>query len=124
MSQEFALIEDGYSVETTIARVPGLYPAVRVRFRPALAEERDEWLLKGQRDFAGRDRTARAADIVARHLEQWDVRTRAGGEVRPDAATVRKLHPSLLQKLLDLVLGYEPIQEAGDAKNSSPASTS
>ncbi len=125
MSGEFALIEDGYSVETTIPRVAGLHPAVKVRFRPALAEERHQWLMDSDRDLGGKDRVRRTASLIARHLEAWDVKTRRQVEVNPkDEASIIRLQPTLLTKISDLILGYAPVKEDEDEKNSLPACTS
>jgi|SRR5579859_1136217 len=122
---EFALIEDGYSVTTTIPRVAGLHPAVKVRFRPALMEERSEWRMRSAADLGGKERTVRACDLLKTHLEQWDIKNRAGTEVRHnDPSVLAKLQPTLFEKILDLILGYEPAKEEDDAKNSLPASIS
>lgn len=124
-ANEFALIEDGYSIDTVIPRVAGLHPAVKVRYRPALAEERHAWLMGADRDVGGKERVGRIVDMLTRHVEAWDVKTKRGAEVSPkNTEMVRRLQPTLQAKLLDLVLGYTPAQEEADEKNSLPASTS
>jgi hypothetical protein len=122
---EVALLEDGYSIETTIPRLPGLHPAVKVRFRPALSEERFQWLMDSERDLNGKSRSDRLAKLLARYIEAWDVKRATGQEVScRDEAVIKRVQPTLQAKLLDLVLGYTPAQEEDDAKNSSPASSS
>jgi hypothetical protein len=123
--QEFAVIEDGYNAETVISRVPGLHPRVWLKFRPALHEERMEL----------RDSTARAglgaamgklfAEFIGEHVVSWDIKLSTKKEVDPKAVeTVRKLQPELLDKILDIVCGRRPLEEATDAKNSSAGSGS
>ena len=108
-------ILDGYEKSASIPAVPGLHPALRVRYRPALFDERLDHL--SARDVDGREGTERIARMVVRHLESWDAKVK--GEVAPRTAEmVRKLQPALLERLLNLVLGYTPAEEAADAKNS------
>jgi hypothetical protein len=121
--EEWAIL-DGYTIECVIPRVPGLHPRIKLKFRPALADERHAWLMGTERDVDGKARNKRVTDILKRHLESWDVRTRDGKEAGcRDDATLAKLQPALQSKLLDLVLGYAPAQEEADAGNSPPASS-
>ncbi len=115
---EIALIEDGYSIDTTIPRIAGLHPAVKIRFRPALAEERQAWLLGSERDMNGKDRVGRIADIIRRHLEAWDLKLRNGVEAPRSDEMIRRLQPTLQAKMLDLILGYTAAEEVVDEKNS------
>src|SRR5688572_2002083 len=121
MVQEFALIDDGFSITTTIPRAPGLHPAVKLNYRPALHDERQQWLLDNERAIDGTARTNATVAIITKHVQSWDIT--AGPAKRPaspsDPATVKRLQPNLLDKILNLVLGYTPAQEAADEKNSA-----
>lgn len=112
---DLCFIEDGYSRETTIPAVPGLHPALSVRFRPALAEVRFEYLRAN--DLNAKEQVARVAKVLKAHLESWDAKKRDGGTADITEALLARLHPALLQRLLDLVLGYSPADQATDAKN-------
>ena len=108
-------IEDGYSREVTIPEAPGLYPALSVRYRPALAAERYDYLRA--QDVNGREQAARVARLLKRHLESWDARRRDGTAVEVSEEALARLQPQLLARLLDIVLGYAAAEETADAKN-------
>lgn len=111
----FHLIDDGYALCTTIQESEGLHPALTVNFRPALADERFEHF--AAKDVTGKAQLDRVSRLIARYLESWDAVNRKGDAVPATAENIRRLHPALLSKLLDLVLGYAPAEEAADAKN-------
>lgn len=103
-------ITDGYTATRTIDAVPGLHPALRVVYRPALAPVR-----LGYRVLAeGRDPEAiakRENELIAKY-----VLTINGASVPAEKAATLK--PSVRSYLLDLVLGYAAADEEADLKNS------
>lgn len=102
-------IDDGYTVRRKIEAVPGLYPAVDVVYRPAIAKVRLELATATGR---GVDATfAFENDLIAKHLASLN-----GGPISPEMAG--KLVPNLRNAILDLVLGYAGADEVTDAKNS------
>lgn len=113
MSSHF--IDDGFSVSSTIPAKPGLHPALTVKYRPALADERFEHFTA--KDVNGKAQLDRVAKVIARYVESWDAVNRQGDVAPVSPETVRRLHPALLSALLDLVLGYTPAEEQADAKN-------
>lgn len=121
MLEEFGFfIEDGFTEDFTIPAAPGLHPALHGKFRPALAKERYQWLMGDRNDLDGAARADRAAEILAGHVEAWDAKSRDGKAVSPkNADMMKRLHPSLQGKLLDMVLGYAAVQRTeSTAKNS------
>lgn len=114
----YAFLEDGYTQDGYIAEVARLHPAVSFTYRPALYEEREAWRRAGAKAFDAKADTKLAADLIVGHITGWDVKKRDGAAVDLKADNVARLHPAILRKLLEIVLGYEPSDEAKDAKNS------
>ena len=115
---EYALIEDGYTITTRVAVRPGIHPEVKFTYRPALASERFEFLRRT--DLTGEEKLDHCARILQQHLQTWNVRTKAGAQVETTIQNVRRLQPTLLESLLDIVLGYKPGEQEADQKNSLP----
>jgi hypothetical protein len=74
--------------------VPGLHPALSVRFRPALAEARFEHLRAN--DLNAKEQVLRVAKVLGRLVVvlQWVVsrlRSRTG-RLLPDSAKIRSSH--------------------------------
>jgi len=108
------LIRDGYSRSAVVPAVPGLHPELRARYRPALLVQRKEYLLPVP---TPKDAAARDAALIERHVESWNV-TDDGDQTAPVKKEIALLlQPALVQRLVDLILGYEPGQEEADAKN-------
>ena len=116
MSEQF-LIDDGYTIDGTIAREPGIHPALAFTYRPALAAERNAHL-KAAQDPAKRHKVDAA--LIAEHVQSWSVADRKGGALdKPTLALAERLQPTLMVRLVDVILGYSASGEEGDdAKNS------
>jgi|ERR1043165_1777125 hypothetical protein len=114
---ESVFIEDGQSREVVISGKPGLYPAIRARYRPALADERYSYG-KLLRDGSGKDQFNYAVSLLKRHLENWDVKDRNDNPIPIAPELLKKLHPDILARLVDSVLSYSTDEETSDAKNS------
>lgn len=104
-------IDDGYTETRTIPAVPGLYPEMRVVYRPALDRERNAWRIKGQ-----------SADpaVLDQHLTDLIIKytVSINGQELKDKDKVTRLKPAIRGHLSDLILGYLPADEAKDMGNS------
>jgi hypothetical protein len=102
-------IDDGYTRAKDIDAVAGIHPAVSVTFRPALSAKRTEYGVT-----AGTNNAAKIGefenDLLAKHVVTLD-----GSDLKK--ADAARLIPTLRATLLNLVLGYEPADEAADAGN-------
>ncbi len=110
MTDDSLFIEDGYSATKVIEGVPGLYPELRVTYRPALSRERTAYRAK----LAGAD-----VETVERHEIDLIVRHKVSvnGTEMKEKEKLAKLRPAIRAHLLDLILGYTPADEAADAGN-------
>lgn len=104
-------IDDGYTAEKTVPAVPGLYPELRIVYRPALARERYAWAIRRQ-----------AGDATSLEQSEAELIAKYTVSVNGDRVTreqAGRLKPAVRVILTDLILGYSPEDEAKDAKNSS-----
>jgi hypothetical protein len=112
-------LDDGFTVPATVKGMGGVCDDLRVVYRPALHGERLKFLNADEGE-----KFNVAADIVHRHLVDWDARDAAGNKAPLTLAMVRKLAAPLFSELLSLVLCYsaprggQPSEEMADAKNS------
>lgn len=103
-------IDDGYTRTRHLDAIPGLYPAVVVVYRPALALKRNEHQLAATQGSAEKV-TNLESELLARHVITLN-------EERLTREQAARLVPDLRNKMLNLVLGYMPADEEADAKNS------
>ena len=95
----------------------------RVRLEKRLAEQKareherlyKEWMR--QNDLNGKEKAQRIAKLLKRHVESWDAKNRKGDPVDLTVDNITRLHPAIQTKMLDIVLGYSPSEEADDAGN-------
>lgn len=115
MAEDF-FIQDGYTKSATIPAESGIHPAMSITYRPGLMEQRYIYQRAGiQGDPA--EHAKIAASIVAKHLTDWDAQS-SGMKAPIKPEMIRKLHPALLSKILDHILGYAgSAEEEGDVKN-------
>ncbi|AWM35907.1 hypothetical protein GobsT_63600 [Gemmata obscuriglobus] len=104
------LITDGYTAVRTVPAVPGLHPELTISYRPALAKERHVFRQKMASPDAAVHEAAEA-DLIRRQLVSIN-----GREYR-DPDKVARLVPAVRAWAANLILGYEPADEAKDAKN-------
>jgi hypothetical protein len=102
-------IDDGQTREGFVAAKAGLHGELKFQFRPALAEERFQFARENDAD--GRAYARRAAKLLEKHVTGWS------SQVALKLDHLLKLHPDVLNAMLDQVLGYSPAMEAADAKN-------
>ena len=118
MNEPF-FINDGYTKETTIPAIAGMHPALWIQFRPALAEQRV--ILQRALLQDPEEQVKAMAAIICRHLIDWSATADGGIKSQIKVDVVRRLHPTLLGKILDQILGYAGSEETTDVKNSSAA---
>ncbi|AWM38133.1 hypothetical protein GobsT_37740 [Gemmata obscuriglobus] len=109
-------IDDGYTLTHDVPAVPGLHPAVRVVYRPALDAERKKYDAK----LAARDPDAverHECDLIARHVSE--INDEAPGAFR---AKLPKMHPTVRAVVLNLVLGFTPAKRIEAEGNSGGVS--
>lgn len=112
---EYFAIEDGHNIDGKVERSPGVHPEAAFTYRPALMAERQAFM-KATAEFG--KRTEAAAALVKKHVTAWGLTYRDGKEIPLDPAAIAKLQPSLLDRIVDVILGYAPSgEEAADAKN-------
>lgn len=104
-------IDDGYTQTKRIAAVPGLHPECAVVYRPVLAAKRTEYALLVGTGNAEKV-TAAENDLLVRQVVSLN------GEPLVRRELAGRLIPDLRNKIVNLVLGYSPADEEGDAKNS------
>lgn len=128
-------IEDGYTVEGYVDPVKGLHGPLAFTFRPILSTERAKVLSKwvsakeGEKLKLSDDEgniNLRAQTLV-NQLASWEIRNSAGDVVGITTDTAKRLHPALLDKVFNRILGLDPRDdrqfhkadelEAADAKN-------
>ena len=94
--------DDGYTFDGYIAPVDGLHGELRFSYRPFLAAEKST--LQHKVKMAS-DPTLHYADAVAGRLTAWSLVGPKGEGVLITAASMRRVNPPLLDKLMDIVLG-------------------
>lgn len=108
-------INDGLTLDATIEARPGLHPALRVKYRPALPEKVNGYLKELR--LSGKAHTDAGVDLLAEHLVSWDAKDDAGNEVPISPRVLRRIYQPLLERLLDLVTTYSAPQREADLGN-------
>lgn len=103
-------IADGYTAHKSIEASAGFYPALEIAYRPALAKARIEYRLKSNSGDAA-VLESHENDLILKYVVSINGH-------QPDKHRIGKMKPVVRTILIGLVLGYEPEDEAQDAKNS------
>lgn len=108
-------LNDGYTLE---GKVPafGTLPELNFRFRPALPDTVYEFLRSPR--GSGKDEAKAVVELLGKHVVGWDVKEKEDGEtipVSPDA--LKRLPHRYQQRMVDIVTGYAPDEQAKDVKN-------
>lgn len=112
MSNDLAFIDDGYNKDCLIKAVPGLYPDVRFTFRPATGSESEIIMGQTRREQNDDRNTTFMAQVIAKHVLEWDIKNAKGAQVEITVPNVRKLHPVVFQKVFSSILGLTPSDDA------------
>jgi hypothetical protein len=102
---------DGFNLEASVPGVPGLYPATKIRYRPAGNDLRHRYAEAGRTTEAG-------AEIIAEQVQSVKV---VGDDSKPvtlNATVAATLHAGLYAAYLDHALGFRGPDVAGMEKNS------
>jgi len=99
--------DDGYTRDGFVAAVPRLHGALRFRYRPTLVEQRGE-LREAVAKLDSPGCTRHVAAFLASQLVAWDLVDRRRQPVAVAADTLLRIHPELLIKVQNIVLGYVP----------------
>lgn len=113
-------IDDGYEQTDTIPAAAGLHGALTYTYRPGLYEAR----LRFRNAASADERTRVAHETIRGHLVSWDATDGRGAAVKVGMAAIAKLHPAIVDAMVDTILGYSAAKAAGrpsddeaDAKN-------
>lgn len=115
MTSDDLWIEDGYTATKTVPAVAGLYPELKITYRPALSRERHAHRIKVQ-----------TPDPVVIDNHETDLIVKfvvaVNGKEMKDKDRVARLKPAIRAHLVDMVLGYTPEDERAAALNLPLAS--
>ncbi len=107
-------IDDGMTREGFVPASPRLHGALRFTYRPALPETR--FIFLKAPDDGGKAYTDRVVTLLEKHLVEWSAKK--GEQPVPILGNnLRRLHPGILTRVLDQVLGYAPAEQEDDEKN-------
>lgn len=121
-------IPDGYTINGYIAAVPGLYEAVRFRYRPMQAIERAEFFNRRDK-LPVESQTKGNAQAIVDRLESWDLTIgpevealgcglKAGEPIPLTVEHVKRVNPVLFARLFSMICGTEPPDD--DPKATTP----
>jgi hypothetical protein len=103
MAEQF-IISDSYTIDGKVPREPGVHPLLEFSYRPALSAQRIAFNSFSSND--GEKRARHAGELVKKHVERWSVLDENGKPLDVSVAVAEKLQPTLLSKLVDIILGY------------------
>lgn len=115
MSEVCGFIDDGYVEGAYICAEPLVYPALRFEYRPLLQEEQYAYWKQTER-LKDMELRKAAADLIAKKLVSWDLKTSKGEPVKIEQANLIRLKIGLFNRLMWIVTGGE----AGDDDPSWP----
>jgi hypothetical protein len=116
-------IEDGYTLDGFVKESPGIYAAVRFKYRPLTVEERVR-LFENWSTLPALEQVGRTTSALARQIVQWDLKDAKGRPIAvADARNFRRLSPPLHERLLDIVCGTSAPDPDSQAQTGPPDST-
>lgn len=123
--KHYTHIRDGFTRRGYVKEVPGLHGEMRFSFRPMLPEQRNAVRrIVSQEKGDKADVLLRTA--IAEHLVDWSAADEEGRDVKIGPEGVRRLPPSLYDRLYLIISGMDasdPEPDAGDEEESSYAAT-
>lgn len=93
------LIKDGYTLDHTIP-AKGRIPALAFKYRPALAEEIEQWRIDAANARTGKEKAKVEASFIASHVVSWD-----DAENKPEVAIITQLPPYTRSELFSAIVG-------------------
>jgi hypothetical protein len=115
-------IDDGYTLDGFVKELPGIYGAVRFKYRPLTVEQRVR-LFESWSTLPALDQISRTTSALARQIVQWDMKDAKGRPIPcNEPRSFRRLSPPLHERLLDIVCGSSP-PDADPDKGDDPNAT-
>jgi hypothetical protein len=108
------LINDGYTFAGRVEPI-GPFPAVEVKYRPALADRVQQYIDASNR--GGKERSDASVKLLTEHLVSWDVLDDKGEPAAIVDVNLRRVPYPIREKLVDMVCGYAGKASADDEKN-------
>jgi hypothetical protein len=106
MLREVAFISDTCTLPGYIAGSPGLYPALRFRYRPATMPER-AGIIAQQHEQPAKEFAGSAATVMAQKIVSWELPDGVAPVPSITVESVLSLHAELFRRLYLIVLGYD-----------------
>lgn len=97
-------ISDGYEEDGYIAELPGLFPALRFKYRPMLVEARDTLAQALSSRRPSESHKALSAAMASR-IVNWDASDATGKPLPIEPVTFQHLRPRLFDRLYAIVCG-------------------
>ncbi len=97
-------VRDGWTLTTTLPGLKGVYPPLKVWYRPALPERVQEFLQAPKPN--AKASLAALIDLLCDQLVKWDACDENGLPVPVARPLLETIHLPILQKLGDAVTGY------------------
>ena len=105
MTTELAYIPDGYTVDGYIEREERLYPACRLKYRPATTQERSAYFSLIEREKDAKKEEEIAAEAIKLHVLSWDLKKPDGSAVEITVLEILRIQPLLFQKMFSVITG-------------------
>jgi hypothetical protein len=109
MAESF-FIDDGYTQTDIIAARPGKHAELSYDFRPVGSEKLAQFFKKTSVNN-GADEYKVENELLAEHIVSWTINAPVNIE------NIKKLHPSIRTRMLNVVTGYSDPEVFADQKN-------
>lgn len=99
---ESAFIDDGYETDGRLAGIPGLFPPIAFRYRPAVASAHNA-VMRTEEGTPERERAT--CKLLASHVVSWDVKNQKGEPVAVSEDAFSRLQSLPQAQLYNVVIG-------------------
>lgn len=94
-------IPDGYTYNGHVSAEPRLHPALSFRYRPIMQLDRMKALIGESQNLITREN--KIADLLSRHILEWDLKDPSGGVVERTSENMLRVHPTLYEKMYRII---------------------